>query len=684
MSRFIMPRQGVKGQNLTPTDGAKLYFYEVGTVTPKDTYTDEAKTIPSSNPVIADAKGLFAYIEIDGSYDVKLTDKNDVTYWSAETIHELSGLTDLTNKKNTYETFAEAIADPELTIGEYSEIGERIYSTWKFIDATTSPGNAPNELDIVTGNAAVSFELIDSVPRNALHYGVTAGAAGSGPDVITDLQYAINKLGQTVLKQDDYKITSMLTVPAGADFRANGSNIYCDIADTTWAMLVQSFDASNIAQAHDFQLINVQTAAVAPAEANWRHGLCLGGSNGIVSGQRMQNFSGLSFAMGTDTVYSTTCPASTRCYYWDVGSMNVASMYGVNYYIGLSCNANNFGVIGTFPWNGFGQGVPRDANCLYELEIHGNTNTFGSTNFEASPLATKIKYGPTAHTNVFTSASYLEESTNWDIPTGPLISVEAGAAANEIKVRYAGTTKLINDLGTATKYKRIADFTVNSKVEENPQGTENLCSNPYFDPNLTGWSSFSTGATIDGVQAGNGVFYGNSYKETIAAGRPNFLFALDDDLVKLAALQGKTLTATCICTATLPVRLKVAGLGGNTHPADGTTVTLAMTGLVPSAATGVDLQIITDNSGLTGYVEVSDFMVTIGPDILSPSPLTERSNHTVTTAELTDINSAVNTSGKYKGRRLFNTTTNRWVYAGGTLNNSNWLFFDGTTAHTPI
>jgi len=47
---------------------------------------------------------------------------------------------------------------------------------WKAIDATTSPGNAPNTFDIVAGNAAISFSLIKTNVINPQAY----GAAGDG------------------------------------------------------------------------------------------------------------------------------------------------------------------------------------------------------------------------------------------------------------------------------------------------------------------------------------------------------------------------------------------------------------------------------------------------------------------------------------------------------------------------
>jgi len=76
-SRFILPLADV-GNGISPSDGAKLTFFITGTSTLKDTYSDEAATTPNTNPVVSDGDGLFPEIWIEGSYKVRLTDKNSV------------------------------------------------------------------------------------------------------------------------------------------------------------------------------------------------------------------------------------------------------------------------------------------------------------------------------------------------------------------------------------------------------------------------------------------------------------------------------------------------------------------------------------------------------------------------------------------------------------------------------
>jgi len=86
-SRFISPFFDA-GNGITPSSGAKLFFFELDGVTPRNTYSDEAATIANANPVISDANGLFSDIWIVGTYKVILQDKNSVQIWVATPVRE--------------------------------------------------------------------------------------------------------------------------------------------------------------------------------------------------------------------------------------------------------------------------------------------------------------------------------------------------------------------------------------------------------------------------------------------------------------------------------------------------------------------------------------------------------------------------------------------------------------------
>jgi hypothetical protein len=91
-------RWRVVDANGIPLAGAKLNSYESQTTTRLPLYADSALTTPLSNPVIADAGGLFPEMfALAQSYSLTLTDADDVLIWDADDVVDvgatLAGLT---------------------------------------------------------------------------------------------------------------------------------------------------------------------------------------------------------------------------------------------------------------------------------------------------------------------------------------------------------------------------------------------------------------------------------------------------------------------------------------------------------------------------------------------------------------------------------------------------------------
>ena len=216
MSRFIMPRQGVKGQNLNPADGAMLFFYTVGTTAFKDTFTDAAKSIASTNPVIADGTGLFAYIEIDGSYDVVLKDKNGVQLWGPETIQELvddtgvtatQELTTATMAANTNRTYS--VGDIVTTKEFSSDDGDPGGATY---DTVLTSSVTPNTFDIITSSSDIlkSFVLRKSVV-SVKQFGATGdGTTSDSAAIQACFDYAKQAGSAVIMPAGDYSVTASL------------------------------------------------------------------------------------------------------------------------------------------------------------------------------------------------------------------------------------------------------------------------------------------------------------------------------------------------------------------------------------------------------------------------------------------------------------------------------------------
>jgi hypothetical protein len=92
MGRFVLPLAQFITSTSKVAAGYKLYFYTTGTSTLLDTYSDSARTTPNSNPVIADANGLWDDIFLsDVPYKVSLYTSADVLVWSADPVQTSTG-----------------------------------------------------------------------------------------------------------------------------------------------------------------------------------------------------------------------------------------------------------------------------------------------------------------------------------------------------------------------------------------------------------------------------------------------------------------------------------------------------------------------------------------------------------------------------------------------------------------
>ena len=85
--RFYLPRSTAFDANGDPISGAKLEFFESGTTTQLDTFSDDALSVPNTNPVVADSAGRFGDIFLQQSdYKVVLSDADDVVIWTADPV----------------------------------------------------------------------------------------------------------------------------------------------------------------------------------------------------------------------------------------------------------------------------------------------------------------------------------------------------------------------------------------------------------------------------------------------------------------------------------------------------------------------------------------------------------------------------------------------------------------------
>jgi hypothetical protein len=126
-SRFILPFADV-GSGIKPSSGARLFFYETGTNTFRNTFTDQAATTPNANPVIADSNGVFSNIFIDGTYKVILQNTNSTQIWEADPVVSLVSVSnEIKSLDNTTLIAASGLAiGDKLLCDRYAVSGEFI------------------------------------------------------------------------------------------------------------------------------------------------------------------------------------------------------------------------------------------------------------------------------------------------------------------------------------------------------------------------------------------------------------------------------------------------------------------------------------------------------------------------------------------------------------------------------
>ena len=86
MPRFINPVPQYLNSAGDPIVSGEMYFYEIGSVTPKDTYLDAELTIPASNPVLLNADGRLPDTYLLGSYRTRLSEPSTGQVWERDNV----------------------------------------------------------------------------------------------------------------------------------------------------------------------------------------------------------------------------------------------------------------------------------------------------------------------------------------------------------------------------------------------------------------------------------------------------------------------------------------------------------------------------------------------------------------------------------------------------------------------
>lgn len=174
---FQPPRAYIPNATGTKYPSAKAYFYITGTTTPKDTFTDYALSVASTNPVVADSNGDFAtiYLKNDARYRVTLKTSADVLIYTQDDV-----------------------GGPVIT---QNEIGALFYPVTA---AETS--------------ASITPTYYYYPPGDIRRYGATTGAG----DNSTAIQSAINSGSEVYIPSGTWSFATTLTFTSGANIRGEG------------------------------------------------------------------------------------------------------------------------------------------------------------------------------------------------------------------------------------------------------------------------------------------------------------------------------------------------------------------------------------------------------------------------------------------------------------------------------
>lgn len=181
LSRFVLPYADV-GSGIKPSVGAQLFFFDTGTSTPKNTYNCPDGTTANSNPVIADANGVFPDIFFSGVFKVILKDRNDVQIWEADPVSSLVNSSTNIFTKN-FDTLNDAETSSDIVEGDLLNLKERTSGNgggaqWSVV-LTSSV--TPNTFNIVVSVAQPTLSLVlEQKPDNTIDmYGAASGVNSS-------------------------------------------------------------------------------------------------------------------------------------------------------------------------------------------------------------------------------------------------------------------------------------------------------------------------------------------------------------------------------------------------------------------------------------------------------------------------------------------------------------------------
>lgn len=251
MSLFVDPRMQVVDSNGKPIEGAKLYFFAIGTSTLKTIYSDSSNTTPQANPATSDADGRFPAIFIDGLYKVVLKNNGTTIFTQDPAGDVTTGAFSLWSNDATYNI-------PDIVLGSDDNYYKSIINLNQGNDPISTP--LAWELLIMINN------LAQTITGNK-NFADGISLAGTA---VTSTAPEINQLHLSGVTQADliklHAVTSSATqldyAPVGTFYTDSGTaNSYILNPISTWTTPPSYFNGF----VFSFRVVNTNTG---PSTAN--------------------------------------------------------------------------------------------------------------------------------------------------------------------------------------------------------------------------------------------------------------------------------------------------------------------------------------------------------------------------------------------------------------------------------
>lgn len=217
-SRFILPFADV-GSGIKPSSGAKLFFFELDGVTPKDTFSDQLSTpTPNTNPVTSDSNGVFGDIYIVGQYKVTLQNKNGSQIFGGAIVEEFASFADL-SLSYEFDTVADFKAsdiefpdNKKITLKGRLTIGDGFGGDYIKLTGTGT-ANTHNIIASTSVNQSISLIITDEI---------NIGQWLDSPIGAETALPIADALGKKIIIDTTTQVDSSLTINSDVEFTVKG------------------------------------------------------------------------------------------------------------------------------------------------------------------------------------------------------------------------------------------------------------------------------------------------------------------------------------------------------------------------------------------------------------------------------------------------------------------------------